>query len=527
MKQTAVNPVASFYDIARKKPDNIALWVDGMSYTYSELATEASRIAAWVRKKTAGAARRTAILANRTLGAYQGILGACWAGTGYIPLNPLFPEKRLLRVLDLSRPDVLLVTAECLNLLTPAVIKPFGGRILILDNGGTVIEKVTVAGSESLPRTTAPEPPAGVAPEADAYLVFTSGTTGTPKGLAISAGNLAFAVKTMQEQFHFSATDRFSQFFELSFDFSVMDLFVPWQVGASTHVVPAGQKLGPNHFIVDRELTVWTCVPSMISFMDEMRMLRPNAFPSLRFSCFSGAPLSRDAARKWQEAAPGSTLINLYGQTEGPIGSMAHQYLPQTTSGERKYVPLGKPFPDISGAILESDGNFAETGGKGELVLAGPHIAAGYLNNPEENTKKFREMVHPRLGQKTWYLTGDRVEQDLNGIFHFLGRTDNEVKISGERIMLEEVEFFLQQSTGCSEAAVVVWYNHLEVAEAVIGFVTGKEIDEAAVKKTMARDLPRAAVPRRIFTISRLPLNPNGKIDRKALAEQAAARISL
>ncbi|MBW2502858.1 MAG: hypothetical protein JRD39_07950, partial [Deltaproteobacteria bacterium] len=82
MKQTAVNPVASFYDFARKKPDNIALWVDGMSFTYSELATEASRIAAWVRKKTAGTARRTAILANRTLGAYQGILGACWAGTG-------------------------------------------------------------------------------------------------------------------------------------------------------------------------------------------------------------------------------------------------------------------------------------------------------------------------------------------------------------------------------------------------------------------------------------------------------------
>jgi len=528
MKKNNLNPVCSFYKTARKKPANLALWVDGLSYTYGELASQASQVAEWLQRKTSGPAKRVAIFASRGFGAYLGILGTCWAGAGYVPLNPAFPEKRLLKIIMLAEPDALIIDTECLTLLTRDILALFQDRILLINSNSTTVYGMNIEGHEQLAFFAGIEEPVEVGPGSEAYLVFTSGTTGTPNAVEINAGNLSFAIRTFLTDYPITENDRFSQFFEISFDFSIMDIFVPWHVGASTHVVPASQKLGPGGFITDQQLTVWTCVPSMISIMSEMNMLRPGLFPSLRFSCFSGAPLTAKAAQIWQETAPNSTIINLYGQTEAPIGSMAKNYNPSAAGTlKTKYIAIGKPFTGIYAAILGEDGKFSNTGIPGELILSGPHITNGYLNNPGSTAKKFKIIEHPRYGLHTWYLTGDLVRQDDDGTFHFMGRTDNEVKISGHRIMLEEVEHFLHEITGYGEVAIIIWYNHLDVPEALIGFVVGERLDEPAVKKSMGQILPRPLVPRRIFAINKLPLNPNGKIDRKALGEIAGKKISL
>jgi acyl-coenzyme A synthetase/AMP-(fatty) acid ligase len=448
-----------------------------------------------------------------------------------VPLNPAFPDKWLMTIIEIAAPRFLLVDKSCLPLLSPRIVAYFQDRILLVDGEPTSVHDQDIDGANRLPAAGYSfQEPLSIGPEADAYLVFTSGTTGRPNGVVISTGNLAFAIKNILDHYQFTENDRFSQFFETSFDFSVMDLFVPWQVGASTHVVPASQRLGPGHFINDQQLTVWTCVPSMINLMNEMEMLSPNIFPSLRFSCFSGAPLTIKAAQIWQEASPNSIIINLYGQTEAPIGSLAQTFNPDApVTTDIKCVPLGKPFTGIHAAILGEKGNFFQAGGlTGELVLAGPHIANEYLGNPARTSEKFRTIDHPEYGRHTWYLTGDRVRQDPDNTFHFLGRTDNEVKISGHRITIEEIEYYLHEFTGCDEVALIPWHNHLGVAETLIGFVaTDQQLDEQTIKNSMARDLPRPLVPRRIFTINKLPLNPNGKIDRMALREIADQKINL
>jgi amino acid adenylation domain-containing protein len=525
--QANYNPVANLHKHAVENPGGLALWINNVSYSYGELARQAAGIAAWLHQNRTGPLKRVAVMATRNIESYLGIMGSCWAGASYVPLNPNFPENHLLTIIAQAEPDFLITDPTCLPLLTPALLDSVRNRVLLLEGDSLTLysrpaEKSAAILLEELPMTA----PAEVLPDSEAYLVFTSGTTGQPNGVAISAGNLAFAIRAMQEQYHFTPTDRFSQFFELSFDFSVMDLFVPWQVGASTHVVPPRQRLGPGRFIIDRQLTVWTCVPSMISLMHEMKMLTPGIFTSLRFSCFSGMPLSTEAARSWQKAAPNSIVVNLYGQTEAPIGSMAYTYHADSLrTAETNYLPLGKPFAGVHTAIVDQNGKFAAPGVAGQLALSGPHVARGYLD-PRKTSDKFRSIDHPRLGSRTWYLTGDLVRQDRDGTFHFLGRVDNEVKIGGHRIMLEEVERYLQEATGCNEVAAAVWHNHLGVPETLIGFAVTGKLDEPAIKRSLSDKLPQPLVPRRIFTIDTVPLNQNGKVDRKALEAIAGRELA-
>ncbi len=510
-------------------PENIALWVDGIAYTYAEMALQAQRIANWLRAGKGHPVKRVAILTNRSIASYLGILGAGWAGAGYVPLNPAFPEKRLLRILAQAQPGALIVGTECLAQLTPAILESFPGRVFVANGDSVIIHNAQVEGVEQLTNITALEPPAEVDSSSEAYLVFTSGTTGEPNGVAISASNLAFAIQSLSARYPFNESDRFSQFFEISFDFSVMDIFVPWQVGASTHVIPPSQKLGPGRFIQEHRLTVWTCVPNMINLMAQMKMLEPGIFPSLRFSCFSGETLTAAAARIWQDATPNGIIVNLYGQTEAPIGSLVQTFTPNTPiTSETGGLALGKTLPDTFVAIIAENGEFAEPGNTGELALAGPHVAAGYLHNPQRTAEKFRQLEHPLYGLHTWYISGDLARQDQTGIFHFLGRTDNELKISSYRIMLEEVEHYLRQSAECHTVAIIPWHNHMGIAEALIGFVvTDKQIDEPTIKKDMGLNLPRPMIPRRIFALPELPLNPNGKIDRQSLTQIAEEQISL
>jgi len=518
------NPLYPFYENALKHPESLALWVDGLSYSYMELASEASRIAEWLMACN-DRPGRVAILTNRSIASYLGILATGWIGACYVPLNPTFPEKRLLQIIHQARPEALVVGNECIPLLTTEIIKCFPNQIFIANADSVETHGQLIHGLDKLSRTAELKPPARVHPSAESYLVFTSGTTGTANVVAINAGNLNFALNSLIQNYSFDASDRFSQFFEISFDFSIMDIFIPWQVGASTHVVPSSQRLGPANFIREQQLTAWTCVPNMINLMDQMKMLTPGIFPSIRFSCFSGETLTATAAQKWQEATPNGIVVNLYGQTEAPIGSLVQTFsadvaLTEETGG----VAIGRTLPGTKVAIIDEEDNFVK---QGELVIAGPHITTGYLNNPQRNAEKFKQLTHPDFGLQTWYCSGDLARQDENGIFHFLGRTDNELKISGYRIVSEEVEHYLRKVSGVHSVAATPWYNKFGTAEAFICFiVTPDNIDEQAIKKAMCNILPRPLVPRRIFAIRDLPLNANGKIDRPALAQLAISKIN-
>lgn len=494
--RTNFNLAFPFYGQANAHPDRIALHVAGASYTYGQMADWVARTAS-----AFGPAQKVGILASRSLGTYVGVLGASWCGAAYIPLGPKLPAERLIYVLKTIKPDALVVDEAGLTCLTPevrAVAPP-----LILDLSGDL---------ESLPHTRMPAP---VHREADdlAYVLFTSGTTGVPKGVMIEAGSVAQFRSVVQSRCEFTFNDRVSQVAELTFDNSVLDLFVTWAAGAALYVVPAAQLIGPAKFIRDHELTIWFSVPSTACMMERMKMLTPGSFPSLRCSIFAGEALPIAAARAWQIAAPNSVVENFYGPTEVTVDCIAQRLDdPPNVTRNRGSLAIGRPFPGIKAGIVNVDLKFLPPEDEGELVVSGRQVARGYFNDPDLTARQF-----PVINGERWYRTGDLAYQDSTGAFHHLGRIDNQVKILGNRVELEEVEAHLREIIETDLIAAVPWPISDGHAAGIVAFHCKPGVSRDFVREKMKLRVPEYMIPQRVHQVDALPLSTSGKIDRKAL----------
>jgi len=446
------------------------------------------------------------------------LLGACWAGAAYIPLNPEWPEQRLLRILEATELDALVVDDRGAKLLSAPVLRHAPQHLLAPGSStsfslGTSPTVAHVSGFDALPPPDPHHLPKNLEGADLAYIMFTSGTTGLPKGVMISAGNVSSFLSAMQELYPFSAQDRVSQTYELTFDPSVLDMFTTWFSGASLHVVPAGQLMGPSRFIREKALTSWFSVPSTVALMRNLKMLTAGAFPSVRYSIFCGEPLPASSVEAWQKAAPNSVVDNLYGPTEATVVCIGQRCgAPLVVTEGRGTVAIGKPFAGMDAAIVDSSLHFLPPGESGELALAGKQIAQGYFQDEQQTAARF-----PSIHGRVWYLTGDLACQDADGIFHHLGRTDNQVKVLGNRVELEEVEAHLRQICGRESVAAVAWPVINGSAEGIVAFVAGGTLSAAEIRKGMQSRVPKYMVPTQVRFLAGLPLSANGKTDRKAL----------
>jgi amino acid adenylation domain-containing protein len=364
-----------------------------------------------------------------------------------------------------------------------------------------------------LPSFDAADEPRVVDADGLAYVMFTSGSTGVPKGVMISAGNTRAFVDAMQARYRFQPDDRVAQPSEISFDNSVFDLLNAWEAGAALYVVPANQLVGPLRFLQENAITVWYSVPSFAVFMRRMKMLRPGSLPALRYSAFAGEALPQSTAEAWKSAASNSIVDCLYGPTETTVVCTGDRYSEEVHVTEsRGIISIGTPFPGTQAAIVDPEGNILGRGKEGELALCGAQVAQGYFNDEALTEERF-----PTIDGRRWYLTGDLAIEDEAGRFHHLGRVDNQVKIQGIRVELEEVEAHLRRASGSDSVAAVAWPMRYGTAERLVAFVSGVAAPIAEVSNRLKRSLPSYMVPARIHELESIPMNSNGKIDRKEL----------
>lgn len=505
-------------------PARTALVVNGETVTYSDLARTAGKIALIILQHSPEADPLAAVFAYRSRTAYAGVLGALAAGKGYVPLNPRFPVERTRKMLASSGCSTLVVGNECVCDLAE-LLAPIDGRLTVLlpdvaDVGGLasqlpqhrLVASAAVAETPALPFRTQVD---GTAP---AYLLFTSGSTGEPKGVAISHRNVRAYVEYASAHYGVSELDRFSQAFDMTFDLSVHDMFVCWEGGASLYCVPENSLVAPAKFIRDHHLTMWFSVPSVIGLLSRLRLLRAASFPSLRYSLFCGEALSAAYAQLWQDAAPQSIVENLYGPTEATIAITVYRWDNARSPGEclNGIVPIGAPFPGQRAAIIDADGRWVPDGSSGELCLSGSQVTSGYWHDPVKTQQQFVRL--PGDSGAVWYRTGDFAKRDSKGCLHYLGRIDQQVKIRGYRVELQEIEAVLRNVCGTESVAAVAWPVRNGSAESVVAFVAGPGIlNEAQVLSCCRKVLPDYAIPARLFPITELPLNGNGKIDRSRL----------
>src|SRR5207302_661214 len=495
-------------------PDRTALVVDNASLSYSQLCRSVSQIALAIHQNEQQAYPLAAVWAHRRQTAYAGILGCLTVGKGYVPLNPKFPLERTSRMLALSGCTTLIVGKECLPQLS-GLLQAANRSLTVILPEITALEflasdnplhrfvfpgQLTSGEDFSLLQASGPDSPA--------YLLFTSGSTGVPKGVLITQGNVRAYVDYICERYEVDEHDRFSQQFDLTFDLSAHDKFVCWERGAALYCVPEKSVMAPAKFIRDHQLTMWFSVPSVAGLLSKMRLLFPNCFPSLRCSLFCGEPLPAAYARSWQAAAPDSIVENLYGPTEATIAIAHYRWDSQKSFQEcsNGLVPIGQIFEGQQFSVTDSHGKSVPLGDAGELCLSGSQVATGYWHNLEKTQQQFVRL--PGADDRLWYRTGDLVKQDESGNLHYLGRMDHQVKIRGYRVELQEIEAVLRRACGTDQVVSVPWPVHNGSAEGVVAFVSGfKTLDEACILASCCNLLPDYIVPWNIYLVDSLPLN--------------------
>jgi non-ribosomal peptide synthetase component F len=275
--------------------------------------------------------------------------------------------------------------------------------------------------------------------------------------------------------------------------------------------VPQHELLSPVQFIARERISIWFSVPSIISRLMRLKLLKPNSFPSLRLSLFCGEVLSEQAVKAWQKAAPNSRIENLYGPTEATVACFNFTC---GCSGE-SVVPIGRPFPGTLAAVVNENFEFLTANQRGELLLAGAQVSPGYCLRPDLTAEKFITLMHPTLGLQRWYRTGDLVIQDQQQIFHYLARIDNQVKVAGFRIELEEVESHLKKLLVSDEVALTAIQYAGETR--LVAVLCLPDINIAQIKSALKTYLPDYMIPHFWHVLPCLPYNQNDKIDRKQL----------
>jgi D-alanine--poly(phosphoribitol) ligase subunit 1 len=486
-----------------------ALWLSGKLISYARLFAAAAEAADAIMATTEPG-ERVGILAQSSFPAYVGILASILSGRPYVPINMKFPFERQLSIASISGCS-LLIADDYSRKRCGELLERLGDQVReaqIVDSGDDEPQSLPDFRSHRF-----------VGKFALAYIIFTSGTTGTPKGVAVRRDNVASYLHAIKRYVPIEPGTRCTHLFDLSFDPSVHDLLHTWVNGGCLYVMDREDTLDPVGFARRHALQSWCSVPSVVAMAGRMRRLSAGILPHMQFSMFCGEALPVSLAEEWAKVAPNSRIINSYGPTETTIVITAGEYVPGKTDPEYPAtVPLGTIFEDCAAVIVDESGNPATVG---ELWLGGALIADGYINNAEETAKKFVKKTFPGYRYDRWYRSGDLVRSDSRYGFVFQGRIDDQVKIQGYRIELLEIEEVLRRVCGSSEAAATPWpMTDAGSAEGIVAFVNATAKTEREIIAGCRSLLPSYMTPRQIIFVENLPLNANGKVDRNALRRQ-------
>jgi amino acid adenylation domain-containing protein len=510
---------------AASRPDAPALVVQGVTWTYGELENTARVWANAMGQALGRAPERVGVFGYRSETSYVGALAALFSGAAFVPLNRTFPLERTRAMIEAADLDAIITDrgsapqipqiAEKLQRV-PVLLLPEDEAKAIPAARSAVLGKSELLGVSAL-RVLPPILPSDIA-----YLLFTSGSTGIPKGVPVTHANVLHFIDVTTARYGITAQDRFSQTFDQTFDLSVFDLFVAWERGACVYAMQPLELLGPTRFVARNELTVWFSVPSIPALMRKKGFLRENSLPSLRLSLFCGEPLPAASAEAWQSAAPNSVLENLYGPTELTIACLVHRWDSEKSPGlcVNGMVPIGRPFPGLGAVLLDDDLRPVEGNGPGELCVSGPQTVPGYWQDDGKTAERFVTVRVSPSSKVRVYRTGDRVARLDTGDYVYLGRVDHQIKVLGHRVELGEVEATLRTDPAVVEAIAVGWPLEDGTALGIVAFVSGREIDTSRLLEQVRARLPDYMTPRDIRVVDSMPLNANGKIDRNALRER-------
>ncbi|MDP9121888.1 MAG: amino acid adenylation domain-containing protein, partial [Acidobacteriota bacterium] len=496
-----------------RTPEAPAVVFARKTLTYRELNARANRLARHLARLGVGPDVRVGLCLERSAELVVALLATLKAGGAFVPIDPSYPSPRLAYMLADSRVAVAL-TEERIAPLLPA----FPARAVL-----------TVPVDGNTPWRSGPDPGnpvSGVRPDHLAYVLYTSGSTGQPKGAMNSHRAIVSRLRWMQETFRLTAADRVFQKTPTSFDVSVWELFWPLLAGASLVVAQPGGHLDPPYLrdeIARRGVTTVHFVPSLLQVFLEQPGLE--ACAGLRRVMVSGEALGRELAARFQASLGrlGIELHNLYGPAEAAVDVT---WWPCTAEDDPRPVPIGRPIANVRIHLLDRNLRPVPLGSAGELSIGGVQVARGYLGRPELTAERFIPDPFAAGAGGRLYRTGDLARHRSGGELEFLGRIDQQIKLWGVRIELGEIEHALAGHEAVREAVVLA--RGVAGKVRLVAYVVPVEgaPDAAALRAHLLGQLPGTSIPSAWVFLPRLPLSPSGKVDRKALPEPEEEAVS-
>jgi amino acid adenylation domain-containing protein len=498
---------AAFDRQAQRTPDRVAVRYDGQQLTYRELQERANRLAKYLVKQGVRPCDRVGISLERSPEMIVALLGVLKTGAAYVPVDPTYPAEWISYVLDDSRVWGV-VTQAAIQTKLPANLT----RVIAIDKDEEQIGKQSAEFSSSINSSS---------PDDLAYVLYTSGSTGMPKGVEGTHRGLLNRAAWMWESYPFAAGEVCCQKTNLGFVDSVWEILGPLLAGVPNVIIGQDTLRDPEQLLgtLAREaVTRIVLVPSLLRMLLENAPRLGERVPRLRLWTSSGEVLPRDLVIRFREAFPGAVLLNLYGSAE--VAGDATWYEVGEEDCRATSVSIGKPIGNLQVYILDEQRNPVPVGVRGEIYVGGAGLARGYWGRGELTAERF---VRNPFGaeQSRLYRTGDVGRWRANGEIEYLGRADNQIKLRGMRIELGEIEAVLGRHGGVGEAVVVL--SGEQEQPRLMAYVKGKDgrgrITASELRQYLRGKLPEHMVPGSYREVERWPLLPSGKVDRRALAE--------
>lgn len=504
-----------FQEQADQTPGHIAVTYDGESLTYGRLNEITDRLALELRKRGLRPNRFAVVIMDRSLEMVVAVMAILKAGGAYVPLETYLPEARTIACLDALKSEWVLTQRSQFDKIAKikeelAELK----HVLCLDGENEASEKKSMGRLEQGPTVTS---------EDIAYVIFTSGTTGTPKGVVVKHKPVINLIEWVNKTFAVGGSDRLLFVVSLSFDLSVYDIFGILASGGSIRVAGSDDVKSPERLlriIIEEGITFWDSAPAALQLLVPSLQYLPGTAgytgeTRLRLVFLSGDWIPVTMPGILKKVFKGVEVIGLGGATEAVIWS--NYYPIGDVDPDWLSIPYGKPIQNARYYILDRFLQPCPTGVAGDLYIGGECLASGYINDDALTAEKFKDNPFtPGDGEKM-YKTGDLARWFPDGNMEFLGRQDNQVKIRGFRIELGEIESQLLKHNDIKEAVAIAWGEAREDKYLCAYYVSDQVLDPADLNRYLSGSLPAYMVPPYFVKIAQMPLTPNGKVDRKRL----------
>ncbi len=497
-----------FEQTVSKQSDSIAIYHAENSLTYAELNAKANQLAHHLINKGIKPDDLVGICLERSFEMFISILAVLKAGGAYLPLDPSYPQERLLYMLDDSGASILITREDLLN-----VLPLHNTNIVCVDRDNNIIKEQP--DSNVTPETT---------PKNLAYIIYTSGSTGKPKGVMVSHQNLVHSTLARIEYYD-NRIERFLLLSSFAFDSSVAGIFWTLCDGGQLHLPEQGVEKDLTlvaKLLGESKISHILSLPSIYSLL--LSIAKPEQLAHLNTVIVAGESCSSELVKQHNTVLPDVLLFNEYGPTEGSVWSTAYKI---TKDDTHRQVPIGKPIPNVRIYILDKYMNPVPIGIEGEIYIGGKGITRGYLHRNDLTNEKYITNPHTDINNDRIYKTGDLAKYTKDGNILFCGRTDHQVKIRGYRIELGEIESAILKVNRISEVVVlardsIAKNNNGLITKQLVAYIVTDDlspIEINTIRGLLKQSLPEYMIPQMFVFIDKIPLSPNGKVDLKALPD--------